>query len=94
MVTSKASTQLVDIPDTMYDMLSLDLKAPEGMSVLSKDYPESVERHVYPGFRRWDRKVDKQVWVGKDFPLGELNHFSWTSGKGWKVYPNMPFSWY
>ncbi len=93
MVTSPRSTQLVDLPNTIYDLLSLDIKAPEGMSVLSEDYPEVAERHVYPGFRRWDRKAGKQVWVGKEVLEGDLNHFSWTSGKGWKVYPNMPFSW-
>jgi hypothetical protein len=93
MVTSRASTQLLDIPSTVFDMLDLDLTVPEGMSVLQEDYPESAERHVYPGFRRWDRELQKQAWVGEDLMEGGLNHFSWTSGRGWVVHPNLPFRW-
>lgn len=93
MATSQRSTQLLDIPGTVFDMLDLDLQTPEGMSVLSDDYPESVGRHIYPGFRRWDRELDKQVWVGGEVLEGDLNHFVWTSGQGWAVLPNLPFSW-
>lgn len=93
MVTSRASTQLLDIPSTVFDMLDLNLTVPEGMSVLQEDYPESAARHVYPGFRRWDRELGKQAWVGEDVMEGGLNHFSWTSGRGWVVHPNIPFRW-
>ena len=93
MVTSKRSTQLLDIPNTLFDMLGMGTSMPEGMSVLAAGYPESVRRHVYPGFRRWDRNLDKQVWIGDEVLEGELNHFTWTSGKGWEVLPNIPFIW-
>ncbi len=93
MVTSARSTSLVDLPNTIYDMLGLPQDAPEGKSVFSADYPNSPERHFFTGVRRWDAGQRRQLWLGEDFRQTLLNHYVWQAGQGWRILAPVPASW-
>jgi hypothetical protein len=94
LVISDRPTQLVDIPATVYDLLDLPVRVKEGESVFSPDFPETQEIHVFVGLVvQEDRKKGKNYRWGKNLFEGEANHFSFTNGKGWKVYPNIPVRW-
>jgi arylsulfatase A-like enzyme len=93
LVISDLPTQLVDIPATIYDLLDFPVRVSEGESVFSPDLPETREIHMFFGlYRQWDEKGN-ECYFGKDLFEGEANHFSFTSGKGWKVYPNISVRW-
>ena len=90
---SERPTQLADIPATVYDLLDLPVRANEGESVFSPDFPEIREIHMFFGlYQQWDEKGRKYVF-GKDLFEGEANHFSFTNGKGWEIYPNIHVRW-
>ena len=93
MATSAIDAQLLDLPNTIYDLLGATIRTPEGQSVFDKDYIRGRPRHVYSGFLRWDRQTGKPRWLGKDFFKGYLNHYSWTDGKGWKNEPKVNVIW-
>jgi hypothetical protein len=89
---SDRPTQLADIPATIYDLQDLSLQTKEGMSVFSADFPETREIHVFAGFMQKDE--DKEMhFFGKEILEGEFIHLSFTNGKGWKIYPDIPVRW-
>ena len=93
LVISDRPTQLADIPATLYDLLDLPALGKEGESVFSPDFPETREIHMFFGLHRQrDEKGHQRFW-GTDLFEGEANHFSFTNGKGWKVYPNIHVRW-
>jgi len=93
LVVSDRPTQLADIPATLYDLLDLPVRVKEGESVFSPDLPETREIHIFVGMHlQRDEKGKKHVF-GQDLFEGEANHFSFTNGKGWKVYPNISVRW-
>jgi hypothetical protein len=93
LVISDRPTQLADIPATLYDLLGLPVRAREGESVFSPDFPEDREIHIFIGLHlQRDEKGKKRVF-GQDLFEGEANHFSFTGGEGWKVYPNIHVRW-
>jgi hypothetical protein len=93
LVVSDLPTQLADIPATVYDLLDLPVRVEEGDSVFSPDFPEAREIHIFIGLHaQIDEKGRKRVF-GEDLIEGEANHFSFTNGKGWKIYPNIPVRW-
>jgi hypothetical protein len=93
LIISDHPTQLVDIPATVYDLLDLPMHAKEGESVFSPNFPETREIHMFFGlYYQGDEEGKKRVF-GKDLFEGEANHFSFTNGRGWKVYPNIPVRW-
>jgi len=65
----------------------------EGESVFSPDFPETREFHIFVGLRvQRDEKGKSYKW-GETLFEGEANHFSFTNGKGWKIYPNIHVRW-
>jgi len=93
LIISDHPTQLADIPATIYDLLNLPMYAKEGESVFSPNFPETREVHMFFGlYYQGDEEGKKRVF-GKDLFEGEANHFSFTNGRGWKVYPNIPVRW-
>ncbi len=90
---STRSTQLLDLPNTLYHLLGLPPLAPQGVSVFAADYPDDPERHIFTGFRRWDSQRNRQLWFGQDFTTGEMNHVIWTQARGIEVQPPYPVSW-
>jgi hypothetical protein len=90
---SDRPTQLADIPATIYDLLDLPVRVEEGESVFSLDFPETREVHIFIGL--WYQKggKGKEYRFGQNLFEGEANHFSFTNGKGWKIYPNLHNRW-
>jgi hypothetical protein len=37
--------------------------------------------------------MEKKRVFGQDLFEGEANHFSFTNGKGWRIYPNIHVQW-
>ena len=93
LVISRRSTQLLDLPNTIYDLVGMPQTAPEGKSVMAVDYPVDPERHIFTGVRQWSLSEDRQIWFGKDFFTGKLNHFIWTDKAGLQVLPSFPVTW-
>jgi hypothetical protein len=93
LVISDRPTQLADIPATIYDLLDLPVRAKEGISAFSPDFPETREAHMFFGlYTQVDEKGEK-LRFGTDLFEGEANHFSFANGKGWKIYPNIHVRW-
>jgi len=94
LVISDRPTQLLDIPATLYDLLDLPVRAREGASGFSPDFPETREIHMFIGlYRQRDEKGTRTNVFGENLFEGEANHFSFTNGKGWKIYPNIHARW-
>jgi len=94
LVISDRPTQLADIPATVYDLLDLPVRVKEGMSVFSPDFPETREIHIFVGLVvQKDEKGKFGLFFGGNLFEGEANHFSFTNGKGWKIYPNIHVRW-
>ena len=93
LIISPRPTQLLDLPNTIYDLLGMAQRAPEGKSVVATDYPKDPERHIFTGFRRWSLSEKRQLWFGQDFFTGELNHFIWTEAAGMKSSSPLPVTW-
>lgn len=93
LLISPRSTQLLDLPNTIYDLVGLPQNAPEGKSVVAKNYPVDPEKQIFTGFRRWSATQKRQLWFGQDFLSGEFNHFVWTEAAGLKVLPPLAVTW-
>jgi hypothetical protein len=93
LVMSDRSTQLVDIPATLYDLLDLPVPVQEGESVFSPGFPQTREIHIFVGLSYQEDEKGKEYRFGENLFEGEANHFSFTSGKDWKVYPNIHVRW-
>ncbi|MFH1113089.1 MAG: sulfatase-like hydrolase/transferase [Pseudomonadota bacterium] len=88
---SKSPTALVDLPMTIYDFLGIDETTEEGRSICDIGESEEREIHMFSGF--FKPGADRTAHIPQMTMLkGELVHFSFTDGKGWKLYPNIPFS--
>jgi len=93
LVVSDRPTQLLDIPATLYDLLDLPVRAREGGSVFWPDFPETREIHMFIGLWYQKGEQGKEYRFGQNLFEGEANHFSFTNGKGWKIYPNIHARW-
>ncbi|NIO68157.1 MAG: sulfatase-like hydrolase/transferase [Anaerolineae bacterium] len=93
LVISDRPTQLADIPATLYDLLDLPVRVREGASVFSPDFPETREIHIFVGLSYQKGEKGKEYRFGQNLFEGEANHFSFTSGIGWKIYPNIHVRW-
>jgi hypothetical protein len=93
LVISDRPTQLADIPATLYDLLDLPVRVREGESVFSPDFPETREIHIFVGLSYQKGEKGKEYRFGQNLFEGEANHFSFTSGIGWKIYPNIHVRW-
>jgi len=89
---SDRPTQLLDVPATLYDILGLPFKSEMGKSAFAPDFPPDREIHTYLGYSQAGPRGTSKVF-GKNLFKGEMNHFSYTHNKGWKVYPNIPVRW-
>lgn len=89
---SDSPTMLVDIPNTLFDVLDLPVRAKEGRSVLSVSPGEQREIPFFVGFVRKEESGAVK-FLGKQLFKGNLTHFSFTQGRGWKLYPDIPFVW-
>ncbi len=89
---SDSPTQLADIPATVYDILGLPFTPEEGKSVFSLSESEEREIHMFSGFVSLD--LNGVIgFAGKQVFNGNLFHLSYTGGKGWKAYPEIPWTW-
>jgi hypothetical protein len=93
LVISDRPTQLADIPATVYDLLHVSVRAKEGISVFSPDFPETREIHIFIGLNAQRDKKGKRLEFGKTLVEGEANHFSFTNRESWRVYPNIHVRW-
>jgi hypothetical protein len=93
LVISDRPTQLADIPATLYDLLDLPVRVREGESVFAPDFPATREIHVFVGLCYQEDERGKARRFGQNLFVGEANHFSFTNGKGWKIYPNIHVRW-
>jgi hypothetical protein len=93
LVVSNRPTQLLDIPATLYDLLDLPVRAREGASVFSPDFPKTREIHMFLGLWYQKDEQGKEYIFGQNLFKGEANHFSFTNGKGWKIYPDIHARW-
>ncbi|MGO9566854.1 MAG: sulfatase-like hydrolase/transferase [Desulfomonilaceae bacterium] len=89
---SDSPTQLADIPATVYDILGLPFTPEVGKSVFSLSESEEREIHMFSGFVGLDPN-GVVVFAGKQVFNGNLFHLSYTRGKGWKAYPEIPWTW-
>ncbi len=88
---SKSPTMLVDLPITIYRLLGINQTTEEGRPIFDIGESEEREIHMFSGFFRPD--AARTAHISQMIMLkGELVHFSYTKGKGWKLYPNIPFS--
>ena len=87
----KSPTALVDLPMTLYEILGIPAKTAEGRSIFGIDESEEREIHMFCGFARPGAARIAQL-SRMTLPKGELVHFSFTEGKGWKLYPDIPFT--
>jgi hypothetical protein len=93
LVVSDRPIQLVDIPVTIYDLLDIPVRTKEGDSAFSPDFPQTREIHMFAGLNIQIDEKGKEYRFGENLFEGEANHLSFTNGKGWKVYPNIPVRW-
>ncbi len=88
---SKSPTVLVDLPMTIYDLLGIDATTEAGRSIFDIGESEEREIHMFAGFFR--PGAARTAHISQMTMLkGEVVHFSFTNGKGWKLHPNIPFS--
>jgi arylsulfatase A-like enzyme len=86
---SRSSTQLIDIPATVADLLGIDAPATDGTSVFRLSEATPREIHLYAGV--YTTTGDGKVMVlGTSMSETELAHVSYTASKGWTAYPNLP----
>lgn len=88
---STSPTCLVDLPMTMYDLMGISGKTAEGRSIFDISESEEREIHMFAGFARPGGARTAQM-SRMTLLKGELVHFSFTNGKGWKLYPDIPFT--
>jgi hypothetical protein len=88
---SKSPTSLVDLPMTIYQLLGIKEKTEEGRPIFEIGEAEEREIPMFAGFARPGGARTAQM--SRMLLLkGELVHFSFTEGKGWKLYPDIPFT--
>ena len=88
---SDSPTQLADIPATIYGILNLPLSTSDGKCVFALGQTEEREIHMFGGFQKIG--FHRVFFPGKQIFEGTLFHVSFTKGKGWKLYPKMPWHW-
>ncbi|MFH1113550.1 MAG: sulfatase-like hydrolase/transferase [Pseudomonadota bacterium] len=88
---SKSPAALVDIPATVYRQLGIDLRTEEGRPIFEIEESEKREIHMFAGFSRRGEAPIAQL-SRMVLTKGELVHFSFTKGVGWKLYPDIPFT--
>lgn len=88
---SRSPTVLVDIPTTVYSLLGIDKKTEQGESIFSLEESQAREIHMFAGFVQGG---GDSMLSSHRTPLekGELCHFSYTNGKGWRLHPDIPFT--
>lgn len=88
---SESPTQLADIPATICGILDLPFATSAGRSVFSLKEDEEREIHMFGGLvRNWFRT---KLFPGKQTFEGSMFHVSFSKGKGWRLYPNIPWKW-
>ena len=88
---SRASAQLVDIPATVYELLDIDAPATDGESVFDLRESEPREIHLYAGVYTRD-STGRPLVLGQTMSENSLAHISYTPGRGWLTYPDLPAS--
>jgi arylsulfatase A-like enzyme len=88
---SKSPTTLVDLPMTIYRMLGINQTTEEGRPIFDIGESEKREIHMFAGFYRPGAAGTAHI-SQMTLLKGEVAHFSFTDGKGWKLYPDIPFS--
>ncbi len=84
---SDQETQLVDIPATIYDVADIPVQTEEGISIFTNPFPTQREVHIFEGYRQ-DKDLD-DAFFAFERPRAKLNHYSYTKGKGWLIYPKL-----
>ncbi|MDQ7785293.1 MAG: sulfatase-like hydrolase/transferase, partial [Desulfomonilaceae bacterium] len=87
---SESPVMLVDIPATVFDALGIYQPTEQGRPAFTIYEWEQREIHMFTGFFR-PEVIGQLTNMSRD-RKGELCHFSLTERKGWKLYPNIPFT--
>ena len=88
MIISDRAVQLVDIPNTLYDLARIDVRTPDGISVFADNFPARREQLLFIGLYRPDES-GALFEFGSRLQEGELNVYGYTPGVGWKVHPDI-----
>ncbi len=77
---SQRETQTADIAATIFSQSCLPAMTENGFPILEDSFPIHREIHIYEGYKQ-------QNGYAINLPHCEMNHFSFTKGRGWKIYP-------
>ncbi len=88
---SESPVALVDLPATVYRVLGIDLRTEEGRPIFEIEASAKREVHMFAGFSRPGAAPIAQL-SRMILLKGELVHFSFTRGIGWKLYPDILFT--
>jgi hypothetical protein len=88
---SKSPTALVDLPATVFSLLGLNEKTEQGRPTFSLEESDQREIHMFAGFVRGGGK-EKPAWFRTPLKKGTLCHFAYINDRGWKLYPDIPFT--
>ena len=91
MNVSDVPTQLADIPSTIYDLLGIENGSLEGTSIFRLNNSDQREIHMYAGIYDKTEK-GRPLILGSNILDKKLGHFSYTYGKGWRIYPDIQAS--
>ena len=87
---SNSSTQLLDIPETVFDAVGLkNMKATQGQSVFSLEASNPRKIHVFSGIYTRNENGKTRI-LGRRVNKVNLGHVSFQLGKGWKVENDLP----
>jgi Sulfatase len=96
---SETQTQLADVAATLYGFVNIEGPTTDGISVVSPEATNPREIHVFTGLHFKQPDGDFGV-LGRRGAGGlsklddiEFAHFSYSTDRGWRVYPNLPVSW-
>lgn len=77
---SRRETQTADIAATIFSLAGLPAATGNGFPILGDSFPTGREIHIFEGYQQ-------QNGYAINLPHCEMNHFSFSKGRGWKIYP-------
>lgn len=77
---SQRETQTADIAATIFSLAGIPAAAENGSPILGDFFPLDREIHIFEGYKQPDG-------YAIHLPRCEMNHFSFTKSRGWKIYP-------
>lgn len=77
---SQRETQTADIAATVFWLAGLRIAPGNGSPILADSFPAAREIHIFEGYKQ-------EGGYAIHLPRCEMNHFSFTKNRGWKIYP-------